>query len=196
MEHTIGQYLRALDTISRLAPLLADRLEPARGNAQDSFKAPTRPTSKPPCNLTWLDLQIQVENLLRWACLQTWYDLPGKRTPPPSRLKGMAAWLADRADHLEACMWLGSETWWQMQTGVKGTTLARETINHAHLLTEALDPPAKHPPAGTATQMSLHTGIPTETIRNWRRAGKLPATKINGHWVYKLADIQNVGAGQ
>lgn len=173
MEHTIGQYLRALDTISRLAPLLADRLEPGRGNPQDAFKAPTRPTSKPPCNLTWLDLQIQVENLLRWACRQAWDDLPGKRTPPPSRLKGMATWLADRADHLTTVMWLDSETWWNIQTGQEGSSLAAETIHYARLLEETLDPPMQDIPARTAPELAIILGINPDRIRQWKARGKL-----------------------
>lgn len=190
------KYLQALETISRLAPLLADRLEPGRGNVQESFKAPTRPTSKPPCNLTWLDLKREVERLLRIACRQVRQDTGNLYGTPMPTIQGMTGWLTNQHEHLATCMWLDSQTWWQIQTGEEGTNLAAETINHAHLLMESLDPPVKQPPAGTATQMCLATGIPTDTIRNWRRAGKLPAIKINGHWVYKLADIQNVGAGQ
>lgn len=173
MENTIGQYLRALDTISRLAPLLTDRLEPGRGNIQDAFKAPTRPTSKPPCNLTWLDLQIQVENLLRWACWQTRRDMGNLYGAPVATLTGMAGWLRHQTDHLQRCMWLGSETWWEIQTGEEGTTLAQETINHARLLEETLDPPMQDIPARTAPELAALFGISPDRIRQWKTRGKL-----------------------
>lgn len=173
MEHTIGQYLRALDTISRLAPLLADRLQPAQGNIQDSFKAPTRPTSKPPCNLTWLDLKREVERLLRIACHQVRQDTGNLYGAPVPTITGMAGWLTNQQDHLTACMWLDSETWWKMQTGEEGTNLAAETINHARLLEETLDPPMQDIPARTAPELAIILGINPDRIRQWKTRGKL-----------------------
>lgn len=186
------KYLQALETISRLAPLLDQQLEPARGNQTDAYKAPSLPRSKPPCSMTWLDLKITIETVLRTTCRQVWADLPGKRVPPPSQLVPMCAWLSERADHLAACMWADSEVWWHMQTGQEGSSAVEETINHARLLEETLDPVVKHPPAGTAQQMCLATGVPADTIRNWWRAGKLPSVKIGNRRIYKAADIQQV----
>lgn len=195
MEHTIGQYLRALDTISRLAPLLADRLEPSRGNVQDSFKAPTRPTSKPPCNLTWLDLKREVERLLRIACHQVRQDTGNLYGTPVPTITGMAGWLAHQADHLTACMWLDSETWWQIQTGEEGTNLAAETINHARLLEETLDPPMQDTPARTAPEIAVLLGISPDLIRQWKTRGKLqPIGRRGNANLYPVDQVAKLAA--
>jgi hypothetical protein len=167
------KYLQALSTISRLALLLDQQLEPARGNQTDAYKAPSLPRSKPPCSMTWLDLKLTIETALRTTCRQVWADLPGKRVPPPSQLVPMCAWLTERADHLAGCMWADSEVWWQMQEGVEGTSAVEETINHARLLEETLDPPIKHPPARTAPELAILLGISPDRIRQWKARGKL-----------------------
>lgn len=190
------KYLQALSTISRLAPLLDAQLEPARGNHTDAYKAPSLPRSKPPLSMTWLDLKLTIEEVLRTTCRQVRADTAGLYGKPVPTVAGMAGWLSNQHDHLAGCMWADSEVWWHMQTGVEGSSAAAETINHARLLEETLDPVVKHPPAGTAQQMCLATGVPADTIRNWRRAGKLPATKIGGRWIYRLTDIQKVGTPQ
>lgn len=188
------KYLQALSTISRLAPLLDQHLEPARGNQTDAYKAPSLPRSKPPLSMTWLDLKITIETVLRTTCRQVWADTAGLYGKPVPTVAGMAGWLSNQRDHLAGCMWADSEVWWHMQTGQEGSSAVEETINHARLLEETLDPVVKHPPAGTAQQMCLATGVPADTIRNWWRAGKLPSIKIGNRRIYKAADIQQVAS--
>lgn len=187
------KYLQALETISRLAPLLDQHLEPARGNQTDAYKAPSLPRSKPPCSMTWLDLKITIENVLRTTCRQVWADLPGKRVPPPSQLVPMCAWLSERADHLAGCMWADSEVWWHMQTGVEGSSAVEETINHARLLEETLDPAIKHPPAQTTTELAATLGVTTDTIRQWKARGKLhPVGRRGKQNLYPLDQVQRL----
>lgn len=187
------KYLQALGTIQRLAPLLDQQLEPARGNQTDAYKAPSLPRSKPPCSMTWLDLKLTIENVLRTTCRQVWADLPGRRVPPPSQLVPMCAWLTERAAHLAGCMWADSQVWWHMQTGVEGTSAAAETINHARLLEETLDPAIKHPPAQTTTELAATLGVTTDTIRQWKARGKLhPVGRRGKQNLYPLDQVQRL----
>lgn len=187
------KYLQALSTIQRLAPLLDQHLEPARGNQTDAYKAPSLPRSKPPLSMTWLDLKLTIEEVLRTTCRQVWADLPGKRVPPPSQLVPMCAWLSERADHLAGCMWADSQVWWHMQTGQEGSSAVEETINHARLLEETLDPAIKHPPAQTTTELAATLGVTTDTIRQWKARGKLhPVGRRGKQNLYPLDQVQTL----
>ena len=118
------KYLQALSTIQRLAPLLDQQLEPARGNHTDAYKAPSLPRSKPPLSMTWLDLKLTIETALRTTCRQVRADTAGLYGKPVPTVAGMAGWLSNQRAHLAGCMWADSEVWWHMQTVVEGTSSA------------------------------------------------------------------------
>ncbi len=187
------KYLQALSTISRLAPLLDQQLEPARGNQTDAYKAPSLPRSKPPCSMTWLDLKLTLEEVLRTTCRQVRADTRGLYGKPVPTVAGMSGWLSNQHEHLAGCMWADSEVWWHMQTGVEGTSAAAETINHARLLEETLDPVVKHPPAQTTTELAATLGVTTDTIRQWKARGKLhPIGKRGKQNLYPLDQVQRL----
>ena len=180
----------ALDTITRLTPLLDHRLIPTGGSHEDAYKAPQRPTSKPPCNLTWLGLKTHIEYILRTICHQVRADVGNLYGAPVPTLQGMAGWLTNQHEHLATCMWADSRVWWHITTGEENTSAAEELINHARLLTEALDPPMRKPPAGTAAEIAAILGINEATIRQWKSRGRLqPIGRRGRSHIYSLDKV-------
>lgn len=187
------KYLQALSTIQRLAPLLDQHLEPARGNQTDAYKAPSLPRSKPPLSMTWLDLKITIETVLRTTCRQVRADTAGLYGKPVPTVAGMAGWLSNQYEHLAGCMWADSEVWWHMQTGQEGSSAAAETINHARLLEETLDPIVKHPPAQTTTELAATLGVTPDCIRQWKARGKLhPVGRRGKQNLYPLDQVKEL----
>lgn len=187
------KYLQALTTIQRLAPLLDQQLEPAKGNQTDAYKAPSLPRSKPPLSMTWLDLKLAIENVLRTTCRQVRADTGGLYGKPVPTVAGMAGWLSNQHEHLAGCMWADSEVWWQMQTGQEGSSAVAETINHARLLEETLDPAIKHPPAQTTTELAVTLGVTPDCIRQWKARGKLtPVGRRGKQNLYPLDQVKEL----
>lgn len=187
------QLASAYKAIHALAPTVQEMKTPTQGNSGEAYTPPRPAGPRPPCNLTWIDLEQEILGLLQITATQLRRDTKGLYGRPVPGLAGHAGWLAAQADTLATTEWINSSTWFAnvYQCDPDGTTIATATIMEAQRLTEVFDPPIKHPPAGTAVQMSIETGVPVETIKTWRKRGKIKGFKADdGTYRYRLEEIQ------
>ncbi|MEJ6019862.1 helix-turn-helix domain-containing protein [Corynebacterium sp. H113] len=191
---------RAYDTLRRLAPRIENLKIPVGGAPSDAYRPPAHPGPKPPCNLAWVSAEIDALDLLQRTARQVTADTMGLHGRPVPGLAGHAGWLSHQVEHISSTMWVDSPTWWAIQLGDRestGTdTLFSQTVQYARYLEDALDPPIKHPPAGSAIQMSVATGVPVETIKTWRKRGDIPGFRIGNRWYYRRSDIEKTRQGK
>lgn len=181
----------ALTTIARLAGNLDDLIGGYGRVARFGEIRRRNPRSTPPCNLSWLQLSIELQDVLRCGVLQARAD--GVAGVPRDRSgEALAWWLADRAGQLAALQWVASGPWWSLRSGSNGVSWLDEVELHASTLEDAINPPEKHPPAGSTLEVAAWCGVSATSVRNWRRAGKLAGFWSGRKWVYRTADVQAV----
>lgn len=186
------QLARAYTTIGTLAPRLATMKQPTDGNHGDAYNPPKLPGPTPPCNLTWVDYEWQLEGLLQLTVTQVRRDIGNLYGTPTLGLTGIAGWLHGVADHITTSEWAHSPQWYAEQYHCEPTTetLASVTISQARQLEDVLEPPLDGRPAGTALEVAWETGTPVETIRTWGKRGKIPRFMgANGAWLYRVSDV-------
>lgn len=181
----------ALTTIARLAGNLDDLIGGYGRVPRFGEIRRRNPRSTPPCNLSWLQLSIELQDLLKCGVLQARAD--GLTGSPCDRSgEALAWWLADRAAQLAALQWVVSSSWWSLRSGSNGVSWIDEIELHASTLEDAINPPVKHPPAGSTLEVAAWCGISATTIRNWRRAGKLQGFWDGKRWLYRTVDVLEV----
>lgn len=179
----------ALTTIARLATHLDD-LMAGYGRVPRFGEIRRRnPRSAPPCNLSWLQFAIELQDVLTCGVVQARAD--GVQGKPVSRDGVVLAWwLARRVPYLAGLGWVDSPTWWGLRAGTNGQSWLDEIELYADTLEQAVYPPEKHPPAGTAREVALWCGVNQDTVRQWRHRGKVRGFKQGGKWLYRTADIE------
>lgn len=105
------------------------------------LQTPQYKGSRPPCNVTWLDMKMHVDYVFTVACDQVRADTGWLHGKPVPIIQGRAGWLIHHTDHLRAAEWLHSNSWWTDHGG-DGTS-ADATILSARQLQDVLDPPIK-----------------------------------------------------
>lgn len=181
----------ALTTIARLAGNLDDLIG-GHGRVPRFGEIRRRnPRSTPPCNLSWLQLSIELQDVLRCGVLQARAD--GVTGVPRDRSgEAYAWWLADRAAQLAALQWVASSSWWSLRSGSNGVSWLDEVELYGSTLQGAINPPEKHPPAGSTLEVATWCGVSATSVRNWRRAGKLQGFWSGRKWVYRTSDVLRV----
>lgn len=181
----------ALTTIARLAENLNDLIGGHGRVARFGEIRRRNPRSTPPCNLSWLQLSIELQDLLKCGVLQARAD--GIAGVPRDRSgEALAWWLADHAGQLAALQWVVSSSWWSLRSGSNGVSWLDELELYADTLQGAINPPEKHPPAGSTVEVATWCGVSATSVRNWRRAGKLQGFWDGKRWLYRTVDVLEV----
>lgn len=181
----------ALATIARLAENLDDLIGGYGRVARFGEIRRRNPRSQPPCNMSWLQFGIELQDVLRCGVVQARAD--GITGVPHNRSgEAYAWWLADHSSQLSALQWVASSSWWSLRSGSNGVSWLDEVELYATTLQNAINPPMKHPPAGSTLEVATWCGLSATTVRNWRRAGKLRGFWSGTKWVYRTSDVMAV----
>lgn len=181
----------ALTTIARLAENLDDLIGGHGRVARFGEIRRRNPRSTPPCNLSWLQLSIELQDLLKCGVLQARAD--GITGVPHDRSgEALAWWLAGHSNQLAPLQWVTSASWWSLRSGSNGVSWLDEVELYADTLENAINPPEKHPPAGSTLEVATWCGVSATSVRNWRRAGKLQGFWSGKKWVYRTSDVLRV----
>lgn len=186
------QLIRAYTSINHLSQRLEQMKLPTNGTTADAYRPPRTPGPTPPCNLTWVDFDWQLTDMLARTAAQARTDIGNLYGLPVRTLSGYSGWLHGIRDHLINSEWINSETWLahQYETEPNEHTMASLTISYASYLQDALEPPLNGRPAGTALEVAWETGIPVATIRSWGQRGRVPRFKgPQGAWLYRVNDV-------
>lgn len=181
----------ALTTIARLAENLDDLIGGHGRVARFGEIRRRNPRSTPPCNLSWLQLSIELQDLLKCGVLQAHAD--GITGVPRNRSgEALAWWLAGHSNQLAPLQWVTSASWWSLRSGSNGVSWLDEVELYASTLQNAINPPEKHPPAGSTLEVATWCGVSATSVRNWRRAGKLQGFWNGKKWTYRTSDVLRV----
>ncbi|WP_288818620.1 helix-turn-helix domain-containing protein [uncultured Corynebacterium sp.] len=181
----------ALTTIARLAENLDDLIGGHGRVARFGEIRRRNPRSTPPCNLSWLQLSIELQDLLKCGVLQARAD--GITGVPRDRSgEALAWWLAGHSNQLAPLRWVTSASWWSLRSGSNGVSWLDEVELYADTLENAINPAEKHPPAGSAVEVATWCGVSATSVRNWRRAGRLQGFWDGKRWLYRTADVMAV----
>ena len=192
LQATETRLATALTTIARLSGNLDDLIGGHGRLARFGEIRRRNPRSTPPCNLSWLQLSIELQDLLRCGVLQARAD--GITGAPRNRGgEALAWWLAGRSNQLAVLQWVTSGPWWSLRSGSNGVSWLDEVELYAETLQSAINPPEKRPPAGSTLEVATWCGVSATSIRNWRRDEKLQGFWDGKRWLYRTAGFQCFG---
>lgn len=181
----------ALTTIARLAENLNDLIGGHGRVARFGEIRRRNPRSTPPCNLSWLQFSIELQDCLKCGVLQARAD--GITDVPRDRSgEALAWWLAGHSSQLATRQWVTSSPWWSLHSDSNGVSWLDEIELYADTLQSAVNPPEKHPPAGSTVEVATWCDVSATSVRNWRRAGKLQGFWSGKKWVCRTSDVLRV----
>ena len=180
--HELG---RSLYSLERNGAGLEELLTFHRGSSTD---IPGRAVccSKPPVNLTVLDLLVQTEGLLSFWASVVLACGDGVVGPVPDGIAATAAWLQRYLDVVDSVPW--------------GEMMAEEVIAQARMVASVVEPDSggeePAPPEWVTCQVAAswarQSGVQVSrtTVYRWAQAGKVATTKgDDGGMLVRLGDV-------
>ena len=180
--HELG---RSLYSLERNGAGLEELLTFHRGSSTD---IPGRAVccSKPPVNLTVLDLLVQTEGLLSFWASEVLACGDGVVGPVPDGIAATAAWLQRYLDVVDGMPW--------------GEMMAEEVIAQARMVASVVEPDSggeePAPPEWVTCQVAAswarQSGVQVSrtTVYRWAQAGKVATTKgDDGGMLVRLGDV-------
>ena len=180
--HELG---RSLYSLERNGAGLEELLSFHRGSSTD---IPGRAVccSKPPVNLTVLDLLVQTEGLLSFWASEVLACGDGVVGPVPDGIAATAAWLQRYLDVVDSVPW--------------GEMMAEEVIAQARMVASVVEPDSggeePAPPEWVTCQVAAswarQSGVQVSrtTVYRWAQAGKVATTKgDDGGMLVRLGDV-------
>ena len=180
--HELG---RSLYSLERNGAGLEELLTFHRGSSTD---IPGRAVccSKPPVNLTVLDLLVQTEGLLSFWASEVLACGDGVVGPVPDGIAATAAWLQRYLDVVDSVSW--------------GEMMAEEVIAQARMVASVVEPDSggeePAPPEWVTCQVAAswarQSGVQVSrtTVYRWAQAGKVATTKgDDGGMLVRLGDV-------
>lgn len=180
--HELG---RSLYSLERNGAGLEELLTFHRGSSTDM---PGRAVccSKPPVNLTVLDLLVQTEGLLSFWASEVLACGDGVVGPVPDGIAATAAWLQRYLDVVDSVPW--------------GEMMAEEVIAQARMVASVVEPDSggeePAPPEWVTCQVAAswarQSGVQVSrtTVYRWAQAGKVATTKgDDGGMLVRLGDV-------
>lgn len=180
--HELG---RSLYSLERNGAGLEGLLTFHRGSSTD---IPGRAVccSKPPVNLTVLDLLVQTEGLLSFWASEVLACGDGVVGPVPDGIAATAAWLQRYLDVVDSVPW--------------GEMMAEEVIAQARMVASVVEPDSggeePAPPEWVTCQVAAswarQSGVQVSrtTVYRWAQAGKVATTKgDDGGMLVRLGDV-------
>ncbi|WP_311324417.1 hypothetical protein [Corynebacterium matruchotii] len=142
--------------------------------------------SKPPVNLTVLDLLVQTECLLGFWASEVLACGDGVVGPVPERIASVAAWLQRYLDVADSVPW--------------GEMMAEEVIAQARMVASVVEPdsggeepaPPEWATCQVAASWAKQAGVQVSrtTVYRWAQAGKVATAKDdNGGMLVRLDDV-------
>lgn len=182
--HELGKGLYSLE---RNGAGLEELLTFHRGSSTTDTPGRAVCCSKPPVNLTVLDLLIQTEGLLSfWAAEVLACGGDGVVGPVPEGIASVAAWLQRYLDVADGAPW--------------GEMMAEEVIAQARMVAVVVEPdsggeepsPPEWATCQVASSWAKQAGAPVSrtTVYRWAQAGKVSTTKDDdGGMLVRLDDV-------
>lgn len=182
--HELGKGLYSLE---RNGAGLEELLTFHRGSSTTDTPGRAVCCSKPPVNLTVLDLLVQTEGLLGfWASEVLACGSDSVVGPVPEGITATAAWLQRHLDVADSVPW--------------GEMMAEEVIAQARMVASVVEPDSggeePSPPEWVTCQVAAswarQSGAPVSrtTVYRWAQAGKVATTKDDaGGMLVRLDDV-------
>lgn len=181
--HELGKSLYSLE---RNGDGLKELLTFHRGSSTTDTLGRAVRCSKPPVNLTVLDLLVQTEGLLSFWASEVLACGDGVVGPVPDGIAATAAWLQRYLDVADGMPW--------------GEMMAEEVIAQARMVTSVVEPDSggeePAPPEWATCQVvaswARQSGVQVSrtTVYRWAQAGKVATTKgDDGGMLVRLDDV-------